>query len=170
MKNRSWNGTIFSISQFSKLNIHRAFLPQLYHDLGCYSQCFACKTSTGWTLSPPFLSPLRWLLVLQLCPSVPVCQMASLGMVELLLLFGWSWVGLFVSDDIKGEYFLRGEEEMVGPTHYLCVLYGEDACRRGSPPLSEWMLCLASQTRQSVGVLFRWIIIWFSKKFPCRWI
>lgn len=61
----------------------------------------------------------------------------SLGMVELLLQFGWTWVGLFVSDDIKGEYSLRGEEEMVRPTHYLCMLYGEDACRRGSPPLSE---------------------------------
>uniref|UniRef100_G1U981 G-protein coupled receptors family 3 profile domain-containing protein n=1 Tax=Oryctolagus cuniculus TaxID=9986 RepID=G1U981_RABIT len=44
------------------------------------------------------------------------------GMISLLLHFGWTWVALFVSDDMKGEQFLRYfETEMVKKG--LCVAF-----------------------------------------------
>uniref|UniRef100_G1TGS2 G-protein coupled receptors family 3 profile domain-containing protein n=1 Tax=Oryctolagus cuniculus TaxID=9986 RepID=G1TGS2_RABIT len=44
------------------------------------------------------------------------------GMISLLLHFGWTWVALFVSDDMKGEQFLRYfEAEMVKKG--LCVAF-----------------------------------------------
>ncbi|XP_051690368.1 vomeronasal type-2 receptor 116-like [Oryctolagus cuniculus] len=44
------------------------------------------------------------------------------GMISLLLHFGWTWIALFVSDDMKGEWFLRDiKAEMVKKG--LCVAF-----------------------------------------------
>nr|XP_017204131.2 vomeronasal type-2 receptor 116-like [Oryctolagus cuniculus] len=44
------------------------------------------------------------------------------GMISLLLHFGWTWVALFVSDDMKGEWFLQDlKAEMVKKG--LCVAF-----------------------------------------------
>ena len=52
-------------------------------------------------------------MILWLCPCFHLSGiLLSLGVVESLLKFEWTWVGLFDSGDIKGDSFLRelGEE------------------------------------------------------------
>lgn len=69
------------------------------------------------------------LMVLWLCPSVCMCQMASrgaavsLGRMELLLEFGWIWVGT-VSQMMLKENISLGNTERKGSENYLCTLYG----------------------------------------------
>lgn len=48
----------------------------------------------------------------------------SQGIISLLLHFGWKWVGIFVSDDLKGKEFLSNlKAEMA--TENICVAFTE---------------------------------------------
>lgn len=51
------------------------------------------------------------------------------------------WVGLFVSDDSKGEHFPRRWREDTCQDRYLCIRYGGEAWQGVIPSLPEGMLC-----------------------------
>ncbi|XP_057627666.1 vomeronasal type-2 receptor 116-like, partial [Chionomys nivalis] len=58
------------------------------------------------------------------------------GVISLLLHFGWKWVGIFVSDDLKGKEFLSDlKAEMVSED--ICVAFTKKVPTNWKPQLSE---------------------------------
>ncbi|XP_027622204.1 vomeronasal type-2 receptor 116 [Tupaia chinensis] len=117
---------------------------QFFPNYNCQNQKKSIAIVAGTTST--FSAQIETLLVLYKIPQVtygpfdPILsdkdqftslyQMATMdsslvyGIITLLLHFGWAWVALFVSDDMKGEQFLRElKAEMVKKD--ICVAFTE---------------------------------------------
>ncbi|XP_077171520.1 vomeronasal type-2 receptor 26-like [Paroedura picta] len=60
---------------------------------------------------------------------VPNEGLQYVGIVQLLLHFGWKWVGLITTDDQAGEHFLRALEPMLSE-HEICSAFTERAATK----------------------------------------
>ncbi|XP_066540560.1 vomeronasal type-2 receptor 1 [Hoplias malabaricus] len=85
--------------------------------------------------------------------TIPSDEHQSVGMAELVLRFGWTWVGTIASDDDYGKYGIKRFKEVVEEAG-VCISFSETLPKYSSPESIQRIVRTISESTAKIVVVF----------------